>query len=402
MGVRNYYVWIWVLPCVALLLYGAALRWPTLEPQANYLSFAAGRLAYSDVVAFYSAENPIPYLERDVEYPVLTGLTLWLSGFAPGGNKGYFLVNALVLSAALLGCFVCLARSGPGVRLMYFALAPALAFYGVLNWDALGLLGLAAAAYCLRRERFGWAGFWLGIGTSAKLFPLFILPVLWAYSVRWSAPAPESERGADLAAWAFAPSARRLLGGFAAVMLALNLPLALLAPAGWSYFMRFQAGRTNNLDSIWQHLPPIPDAAQSLIFALLFLGGVGWLIERVLEGARWDLAALLSLLLFLLFTKVYSPQYDLWLLPLLALVACPLGLWLGFVIADAMYYWAIFYFYYVYAGGEALVSLDTATRLVSGSVWLRELALALLFIWGVRRLTAGAGPITSAPAPPPP
>jgi hypothetical protein len=370
---------------VAWLIFGVALRWPTLEPLPNYLSFASGRLAYSDVVVFYSVDNPIPYLERDIEYPVLTGLTLWLTSFMPGGIKGYFLANALVLSAALLGCFAYLARLGPSVRLTHFALAPGLAFYSVLNWDALGLLGLVAATYYMRRQQFGWAGASLALGASAKLFPAFVLPVLWAHTVHRAAR-PRLESTANILKQGFSPASLRFLTGFAVVMLALNLPLAMLDLRGWSYFLRFQAERTSNLDSIWTHLPPIPDQVQSLLFALLFLGGVLWLTLRVLWGDRWEAAALLSLLLFLLFTKVYSPQYDLWVLPLLALAACPVGLWLGFVLADVVYYWAIFFFYYVYAGGESRVDLGTAEMLVSTAVWVRELALGLLFVWGLTQL----------------
>ena len=388
MTTRSIHAWKWALPCVAWLIFGAALRWPTLEPLPNYLSFASGRLAYSDVVAFYSVDNPIPYLERDIEYPVLTGLTIWLTSLMPGGIKGYFLANALVLSAALLGCFAYLARLGPSVRLTHFALAPGLAFYSVLNWDALGLLGLVAAAYYMRRQRFGWAGASLAFGVSAKLFPVFVLPVLWAHTMHRADFQPRPESTAEPRTWVFSPASLRFLTGFAAVMLALNLPVAILSPRGWSYFLWFQAGRTSNLDSIWMHLPPIPDQVQSLLFALLFLSGVLWLTLRVLRGARWEVAALLSLLLFLLFTKVYSPQYDLWVLPLLALVACPVGLWLGFIFADVAYYWAIFFFYYVYADGASRVDVGTAEMLVSITVWLRELTLGLLFVWGLRSSTA--------------
>jgi uncharacterized membrane protein len=380
--------WTWAVPCLALLIFGAAWRWPTLAPPDNYLRFAAGRLAYSDVIAFYAADNPVPYLQRDIEYPVLTGVTLWVTGFMPGGNKGYFLANALILSAALLGCLAYLARLGPSVRLAHFALAPGLAFYSVLNWDALGLVGLVAAAYYLRRQRWGWAGASLAWGTSAKLFPVFVLPVLWAHIAHRSDVLSRPEKPAALVQRLFSPAARRFLTSFVVVMLVLNLPVAILTPRGWSYFLWFQAGRTSNLDSIWQHLPPIPDQAQSLLFALVVLGGLVRLTLGVLRNDRWEVAALLSLLLFLLVTKVYSPQYDLWLLPLLALVACPDGLWLSFVVADAVYYWAIFFFYYVYAGGASSVDLDTAGMLVGAAVWVREVALAFLFMWGLHRLTA--------------
>jgi uncharacterized membrane protein len=386
-GIRR--TWEWLLPCVAWLAIGIAMRWPTLEPLPNYLAFASSLLAYSDIVVFYSPDNPIPYLQRDIEYPVLTGLTLWLTGFIPGGIKGYFLANAFVLSAALLGCLAYLVRLGPSVRVAYFALAPGLAFYGVLNWDALALLGLVAALYCLRRQRFAWAGASLAFGASAKLFPIFILPVLWAHIAQQAKTHRKLEES-TIPGWVqsgVSPGSLRFLAGFAAVMLALNLPVAILDPEGWAYFLRFQAGRTSNLDSIWAHLPSIPDAVQSLLFLELFLGGVAWLTWRVWRGASWEIAALITLLLFLLFTKIYSPQYNLWALPLLALTACPVGLWVAFILADGFYYWAIFFFYYVYASGEPPADMGDATRLVAIAVWLREITLGILFIWALRKFT---------------
>lgn len=375
--------WIWALPCTVLLIYGAALRWPTLEVPGN---FASGRLAYSDVVVFYSADNPVPYLERDIEYPVLTGLTIWLTGYMPQGKQGYFLANAFVLSAALMGCFAFLVRLGPEVRLSHFALAPGLAFYCVLNWDALGLLGLVAAVYYARRQRFELAGAHLALGACAKLFPGFILPVLWAHTAQGSVHRCDAKDAASWFRCLFPPQARQLLIGFAAVTLALNLPVAILDFHGWSHFLRFQGARTHNLDSIWHYLPPIPDKAESLIFALVFLGGIAWLTLRVLQRARWEVAALLSLVLFLLPTKVYSPQYDLWILPLLAVTACPVWLWGLFVLADAFYYWAIFTFHYVATGGESRFNVDTMFLLLGGSAWFREIALAALLIWGLKHL----------------
>lgn len=384
--------WIWAWPCLVLLIYGVAQRWPTLDNSGN---FASGRLAYSDIVVFYVADNPVPYLERDIEYPVLTGVTIWLTGFMPEGKYGYFLANALLMMAALLGTFALLASSGPDVRLTHYALAPGLAFYGVLNWDALGVLGLVAAVYFTRRQRFDLAGASLAFGACAKLFPAFILPVLWAQAASPPSERQEARSLADLSKNWFSPNARQLLTSFGVVSLALNLPVAVLDFAGWTYFLRFQGKRTHNLDSIWHYLPPIPDRAESLIFAIVFLGGIAWLTLRVREGASWEIASLLSLVFFLLLTKVYSPQYDLWLLPLLALVACPLWLWGVFVLADAFYFWAIFTFHFVATGGGSLFSTETMVLLLGVSVWTREVALVAVLIWGIQRLSAQSTVLSS-------
>jgi hypothetical protein len=71
---------------------------------------------------------------------------------------------------------------------------------------------------------------------------------------------------------------------------------------------------------------------------VLFAGGVGlawWLRRRRDAGfARWTLA-LPAVAIFLLTTKVYSPQYSLWLLPLLLVALPDLPLFAMFSAADA-------------------------------------------------------------------
>ncbi len=393
--------WDWIWPSLLLLILGAALRWSTFNLGDSYLRVASARLAYSDVMVFYNPRNPLPYLDRQLEYPPLTGLTIWLTSLLPGGQQGYFLANILLLCGALLATFALLHQSGVAVRLPYFAVAPGLAFYATLNWDALAVGAMIAAISCTRSGRFALAGLSLALGASAKLFPIYILPVLWAHTLVVADGALGPTDWHTLLARLRRAAHRRFLGTFVLTLLVINLPLFLLTLAGWSYFLRFQIGRKRNLDSIWQALPSIPDRAQTLIFASFFLGGVAWLTVRVLRGARWEYAAFLSLLCFLLPTKVYSPQYDLWLLPLLALLVPPLWLWLTFVIADACYYWSVFQVLGRNAGGE---SMQPALQILNVTIWGREVALLLLFIWAARHLHRTPDPQTirvddSGPAP---
>ena len=85
----------------------------------------------------------------------------------------------------------------------------------------------------------------------------------------------------------------KVLAGFAAVTLALNLPVALINFKGWSYPFTFQIGRDINPDSIWFHVPNVSLTLANLWFLSIFAFGMGWLILRTWWGARWDVAALL-------------------------------------------------------------------------------------------------------------
>jgi hypothetical protein len=184
-------------------------------------------------------------------------------------------------------------------------------------------------------------------------------------------------------------------------MLALNLPVFLINPDGWLYPYVHQSRRGINVDSIWAHVPGVSLGVVNVVFFAGFICGVAVLCLLVLRSMRWEAGALLSLLLFMLLTKGYSPQYDLWVLPLLVLLACPVSLWLLFVAADAAYYATVFFFYYIYSGGETVLDRVQISSLLGVAVWGRELALGCLFAWGIAllwRRTGAAAEVSAMPA----
>ena len=384
--------WGWGALCVASVLACVVWRWQTFH-LSDFTRASFGHLQYSDTVVFYYSRNlaahTLPYVHQPFEYPVLTGFAIWLAAWAPD-ISGYFLATSALLLACFLGCFVLLARLGPSVRLSRYAAAPGLLLYGVLNWDALGLIGLVGGIYCARRRHFGWAGIVLALGASAKLFPAFILPVIliraW-YASRSLVPSG-ALRNAGERLLRRAQPALRLLAGFAAVTVALNLPLALLNYDGWSYFLNFQATRGINPDAIWSHLPAAADRVISVWFVelVLFVVIVTCIEVGLNRGAGWEAGCLLCVLAFLLFTRDYSPQYDLWVLPLLAILACPLLLWVVFVVLDAAYYAAIFWYDYLSFGGHLFFPVPDPAVMLGITVWGREIALLLLAVWAFVRL----------------
>jgi hypothetical protein len=351
-------------------------------------AFAYGRLAYSDIFVLYGrdhlATHHLPYLQTHIEYPVVTGFIMWLTALAPGID-GYFWANATLLVGCAVASLVLLARLEPEDRLWRIALAPMLISYGALNWDMVSVLELVGALYCVRRGRFGWAGALLALGTWTKLYPGLVLPVILAYSLRL-----EFIEGNRLLSTRSRPT--RLLTGFVAVTAALNVPVALLNFDGWSYPVVFQAGRPINPDSIWFHVPNMSLGLANFWFVSILAFGLVWLAIRTWSGDRWEAAALLAILLFLLATRDYSPQYDTWILPLLVILACPLWLWIVFGLADLAYYAGIFWWLYQNGGGRVPLDLAQGNVALGVTIWGREIALMLLFIWGVGLLLRSVAP----------
>jgi hypothetical protein len=128
----------------------------------------------------------------------------------------------------------------------------------------------------------------------------------------------------------------------AAAWAAVNLPVALAAPEGWWRFFAFNRGRRADWDSLWYLAEQVRGAGfevatVNLWSAAAFLSGgvvIAAVGARSREAARWWELLLPLLCWFLLTNKVYSPQFSLWLLPLLA-AASPAGAPLAaFAVAD--------------------------------------------------------------------
>ena len=330
-------------------------------------------MCYSDVPYLYVgrgfAERVVPYADSggrypDLEYPVLIGLfaggaavlTQALHGWPDVGPRAgvpvdavgalpgveaerqdYFLVTAVLLApfALLAAGLLAGAHRGRPWDAMGFALSPALVLTGLINWDLVAVATVAGAFWAWARGRPALAGVMVGLGTAAKLYPLFLLGAFLVVAVR--------RRGLPVFARATAAAA--------AAWLAVNLPVVLYAADGWRGFWSFNAARGPDLGSLWlvaSHLghPATPETVNrvsTLFFAAVCLA-VLVLGLRARHVPRVAQLALLVLLGFLLVNKVYSPQYVLWLLPV-AVLARPR--WRDLLIwqAGEVLYFAMVWFY---------------------------------------------------------
>jgi uncharacterized membrane protein len=221
-----------------------------------------------------------------------------------------------------------------------FALAPGLLLSGTINWDLIGV-GLATAGMLAwSRQKHLTAGILLGLGSSAKLYPAFLLIPLLVLC--W--------RAGRMREWSTA------LAGTLAGWLAANLPVMLMAPQGWKYFWTYNYNRSIDYGSIWYAFKHWwgwqPEYLSVVIIALL---GAGWLGVALLglmssRRPRYAQLAFLTIAVFILLNKVYSPQYVLWLIPLAALAR---PRWRDFLIwqsCEVVYYLAIWYFLVWQAG----------------------------------------------------
>jgi hypothetical protein len=331
---------------------GFLVKAPCLGPWSDGRQY--NRLCYSDVAALYASDDRdrgldrgrFPYLEGDNEYPVLTGLAMWVAAVPADSYPSFFVWTSVLLTGAAL--ITAWALTGiAGRRAFLFALAPTLAIYGFVNWDLLAVMLATVATLAYLRRREGTAGVLLGLGAAAKLYPGLLVVPFGLGRLR-------EGRG---------PDAARLAGAAALSWVAVNIPFLLGAPERWSEFFRFNSSRGADWDSLWYLLARTfgftwDPAALNLISAAAFVA-LSVVLWRAAASRRpgfsaWTFGFPL-LVAFLLTSKVYSPQYGLWLLPWFAAVLPDLRLFALFEAADVAVFVTRFQFFARFEGlGEGL------------------------------------------------
>lgn len=283
------------LTCGTLVL-SYVLKKPCLDlPWGDPLRLEDRDLCYNDIQGLYAERGldrrVFPYVvQKNYEYPVVMGLTMWATSNFATDSRTYFNANVPLLAfAAILTVVALLASTGPVPELLWFCVGTPLLFYSYLNWDLLAVVWVALAIWAFSRGRDGWAGAALGLGISAKLYPVFLIPPLLLARCR-----TEGSLSFHHA------SVRRLLGGTLASGMAVNLPLLLAewlrdgTTDGWWGVFAFHGRRSPDFGTVWYWLGRIlseqPPAiafirlAPVLILAWLTLAGALHARARVRQG----------------------------------------------------------------------------------------------------------------------
>ena len=295
-------------------------------------------MCYTDISALYFSRGQgtggIPYVDVQWEYPVLTGyfasLASWLSQICGAVFRNdidqyqlltneniYFAISAVGLFLCLLWLISSTLRimpNSPGFA-MVLALSPNLMTTGLINWDLLAVALTAAGLAAWLESRPVWAGVWWGLGVAAKLYPIVIIGALFILCIR-----PEARRNlSKLASWLL------MLGVAGVAWLATNLPVMLTHPEGWKYFYTMNADRGADWGSFWLALSFAGVEYDSWAMLSRIVMVVGYLLLAVLiyfakRTPSVQQIAYLAVIIMIVGNLVYSPQYVLWVLPLVILI----------------------------------------------------------------------------------
>ena len=336
-------------------------------------------------------DGKVPYRDFRVEYPPAALPVFLLPAIGDGHDeqsyrRAFERVMVVCGLLAIVGVALALAavQAEPErlfATLTFAALAPlALGSVILTRFDlwptALAVLGLSAVLAA--RERLGLGV--LGLATAAKVFPGVVAPLAVAYVWR--------RRGRR--------DALACAAVFAGVVLVCFLPFLVLSPGGVLDSLHRQADRPLQIESLgssflliahqlWGygiHLDlshgsqnqggSLPDALAAIQSAVQVVAVVGlWIAfargpatpERLVRYSAATVAA------FIAFGKVLSPQFLIWLLPLVPLVRGRRGVAASAVLATALVLTQLWFPYHYW---------DLALRLEERASWLvlaRDLVL---------------------------
>ena len=294
------------------------------------------------------ASGQVPYRDFALEYPPGALPMFWLPTLGPAEHYRSLFEALMWLCAA--GLLVLLVRAAaaleaPPRRLLAAAVAvglfPLALGTVVLTrydlWPAL-LTAAALAAVLGGRERLGLA--LLGIAVAAKIYPLVLLPPLLVYVAR-----RRGRREAGIT-----------LGAFAAALAVIVVPFALIAPEGLVDSVERQLGRPLQIESLGASLllaakqlglydPVVVSShgSQNLVGSLPdALAGGQTVLQAAALIAVWILfargpatperlvaACAASVVVFVAFGKVLSPQFLIWLVPVALLLGGAIGVAVG-------------------------------------------------------------------------
>ncbi|QDQ98834.1 glycosyltransferase family 87 protein [Tomitella fengzijianii] len=361
-----------------------------------------------------------------VEYPVLSGLLMWLGGIGSHTDAAFLLHSAIILAPFGLLTAWLLGRIS-GWRALWWSLSPALVLFAFHNWDLPAVATTVAAAYVMMkgpgslRTRGMIAAALLAVGACLKLYPgLFVLPValavLWGPVAQRAGRTPDDDGGATVrrSGPLDVRGALSTVGVAVGTAAAINLPFAVLGLDGWLASFAFQGNRTADIttNSIWYWglRPLIGDddaynsvvsiASPVLVVASFVLAlWIGVRIARRTGTYPWLQVSAAMLCGFLLLHKVHSPQYVLWILPFFVLLRVRWQVVIGYLAANTALGIGLFRYY------DALgTDPDVARRweyLVWFGVWGQAVLLAVLFVVFLRTAPSGGDAPGQRPLRPP-
>jgi hypothetical protein len=265
---------------------------------------------YSDLPALFGARglstNEWPFASDDnsVEYPVITAMVMYVTSFAANSPVSYFNVNIFFLILLFIATVLIVRKIRPEFAYLV-PVAPAMIASLFINWDLWAIATMMLAIYWFDRKKFTYSALLMGLSISTKFLPVFLLiPIVFIF---WREN--KIKEAIKYIAIAFG------------TWLAINLPFAVTTPTGWWRFYKLNLERGPDWGSFWLALQQLGINLTNLnylsvLLLLIALTTIAILLFELKYTPSLASVAFFVLASVMLASKVYSPQYVLWLTPL--------------------------------------------------------------------------------------
>ncbi|QTI69425.1 hypothetical protein [Gordonia polyisoprenivorans] len=363
---------------------GRSHKWPVGDPHAIIP-------CYSDLAYLWVGRDinnhVFPYIHGgigangqlfggSVEYPVLSGILMWLGAIGAHTDVDFFRHSAALLApfgVVITAMLAVLTRW----NVLWWAMTPPLILYAFHNWElpvvatAVGAVAVMAWGASIKpstgerrmslRTSAILASILLAIGFCLKLYPGFFVLPLAIYVLTGGAG---GRRALDWvgAAWVAVTAALTVV--------VIQLPFMVLGYDGWRAALTFQGKRRADVDtnSIWywglRHFTDGQNGTYNSIVGVLsptlivcaFVVAVyfGWRQYNRTGLYPWIGVSAAMLAGFMVFHKVHSPQYTLWILPFFVLLRVRWPVIVAYLIADFILDTTIFRLFGIYVSGEPM------------------------------------------------
>jgi len=265
---------------------------------------------YSDLPALYSTRgldtNTWPYTSNDnsVEYPVVTAMVMYATSFLANSPVSFFNVNIFFLILLFLATILVVRRIRPEFAYLS-AIAPVMLASLFINWDLWGIATMMLAIYWFDRKQYLHSALVMALSISTKFLPIFLLiPIAF---ILW-----RETKVKELIKYCAIVSV---------TWIAINAPFALTTPTGWWRFFKLNLERGADWGSIWLALQQLGISLKnlnylSILVLLIALTSVAIVLFELKYTPTLASIAFIVMASVMVASKVYSPQFVLWLTPL--------------------------------------------------------------------------------------
>ena len=304
------------------VVWGTLIIYWGIASVAPFASFLHGRwLAdmYDLIVYFEKGKWLLDKLPATSEYPQiptwLFGIDRWLVSWIWDWLQGplYIALFSGEMLIVLFLVYKALKSLAPRAAYALLVLLPPVMYFSYSRFDILPAF-LALVAYSKITQKRWWAaGFWLSIATFTKWYPILLFPGFFVYAMY----AEERAQWRVLLAFVFTSSVVVVLSYLQGGITALTAPYLFHLKRGMEYI-----ALPKLIYPLFSGLVPVNLQGYYAVFFLLQIIAPLLLVyfTRIDTPKKLAYYSIAVIGMFILFSRIWSPQWFLWLMPFLILL----------------------------------------------------------------------------------